>query len=286
MHGTPSMHVLCFGEHEVSANATPTTIGSLGDFVRRSGGSRSGSLNLILSGPSKKKSKTVHSRSRRNLEENLEGLLPAPVKRESAADSSSASSTQSSAAARGGGGSGTSTRSKGKVNAGKGQPVAVASSSTKGGSLVSGLSGGMLAALGAMPPLGGVPSRSGGMSTKRSQSDDKNSNGMFTHVCVCVYIYIYTHTHCVYIYICTHTYIINYIYIYIYVYIYYVYRIGIGDQGWGCGGGWDGGRLGGEGAAGSLEAVQVQEEQVCAAVLCLLPRRCVTSSYIVSHHHT
>jgi len=189
MHGTPSMHVLCFGEHEVSANATPTTIGSLGDFVRRSdGGLRSGSLALILSGPSKKKSKTVHSRSRRNLEENLEGLLPAPAKKESAADSS-ASSTQSSAAARGGGGSGTSTRSKGRVNAGKGQPVAVASSSTKGGSLVSGLSGGMLAALGAMPPLGGVPSRSsGGMATKRSQGDDKNSNGMLTdvHVRMCV----------------------------------------------------------------------------------------------------
>ena len=34
---TPSMHVMCFGEHEVSANTTPTTIGSLGDFVNRPG---------------------------------------------------------------------------------------------------------------------------------------------------------------------------------------------------------------------------------------------------------
>jgi hypothetical protein len=100
------------------------------------------------------------------------------------------------------------------VNAGKGQPVAVASSSTKGGSLVSGLSGGMLAALGAMPPLGGVPSRSsGGMATKRSQGDDKNSNGMFTDVYVCI---------CVSVCVC----ILKYIYI---IYIYYIMYIGSGS---------------------------------------------------------
>ena len=173
------MHVLCFGEHEVSANTTPTTIGSLGDFVRRSdGGARSGSRALILSGPSKKKSKSGHSSIRRNLDQNLEGLSP-PVKKENAPDSAAAStSAQSSAAARGSGGSSstTSTRSKGKVQASKGQPAAAASSA-KGG-LVNGLSGGMLAALGAMPQLGGVSSRSGGgMSTKRTQAEDKSATG-------------------------------------------------------------------------------------------------------------
>ena len=176
---TPSMHVLCVGEHEVSANTTPTTIGSLGDFVRRSdGGARSGSRALILSGPSKKKSKSGHSSIRRNLDQNLEGLSP-PVKKENAPDSAAAStSAQSSAAARGSGGSSstTSTRSKGKVQVSKGQPAAAASSA-KGG-LVNGLSGGMLAALGAMPQLGGVPSRSGGgMSTKRTQAEDKSATG-------------------------------------------------------------------------------------------------------------
>ena len=150
---TPSMQVLCFGEHEVSANTTPTTIGALGDFARRpDSGSSSATRPLILAGGTKKKvSKAGNSNIRRDLSQNLGNISPPITK-------NSTSSAHQKAGAVGASGHGTASGTRSKAKGGSAQQgnKPPPPSQNKGGAL-SGASGGMLAALGAMPPLGGMP---------------------------------------------------------------------------------------------------------------------------------
>ena len=179
------MQVLCFGEHEVSANTTPTTIGSLGDFVTRplTGGHGRSSRPLIISGPSKKKSKSCATSAtsiRRSLHNTIASSASASsTKRDDASPlpptpSASCATPRAIVISSAASTSGTGTRSKAKA-AMPPKPIpcsAITATPVKkgGAGTLSAVAGGMLAALGVMPQLGSTPSRGGGSAACKSKT--------------------------------------------------------------------------------------------------------------------